>query len=106
MRRIREVLRLSTIVGEYISAIARGGKLARSTVRDYLDRAKAAGIDAAKAAEMTDNALDAALIKHYGTVVLPARVRKPRDKPSAESSVLQVYRWLLAPLRYWGAGAT
>ena len=41
MRRIREVLRLSAIVGENISAIARGGKLARSTVRDYLDRAKA-----------------------------------------------------------------
>ena len=48
MRRIREVLRLSAIVGENISAIARGGKLARSTVRDYLDRAKAAGIDAAQ----------------------------------------------------------
>ena len=61
MRRIREVLRLSAIVGENISAIARGGKLARSTVRDYLDRAKAAGIDAAKAAEMTDDALEAAL---------------------------------------------
>ena len=45
------------------------------------------------------NASYAALIKHYGTVVLPARVSKPRDKPSAESSVLQVYRWLLAPLR-------
>ena len=265
MRRIREVLRLSAIVGENISAIARGGKLARSTVRDYLDRAKAAGIDAAKAAVMTDDALEAALfpplteakrpmpdwakideelrrhkhvtrellwrehkndhpdgyelsrfkqllkdwqkgsgrglsmrqvhhageavevdwagdtftifdqgaerevhifvaclpcsgliyaegswtegqedwlsahvrlfsfiggvtakvvpdnlktgvthasywdpvinasyaalIKYYGTVVLPARVRKPRDKPSAESAVIQAYRWLLAPLR-------
>jgi transposase len=45
------------------------------------------------------NASYAALIKHYGTVVLPARVRKPRDKPSAESGVLQAYRWLMAPLR-------
>jgi transposase len=41
----------------------------------------------------------AALIKHYGTAVLPARVRKPKDKPSVEGAVLQVYRWLLAPLR-------
>lgn len=45
------------------------------------------------------NASYAALIKHYGTVVLPARVRKPRDKPTVENSVTQAYRWLLAPLR-------
>jgi transposase len=45
------------------------------------------------------NASYAALIKHYGTAVVPARPRKPRDKPAVESSVLQVYRWLLAPLR-------
>jgi transposase len=265
MRRIREVLRLSAVVGDNISAIARGGSLSRSTVREYLDRAKAAAIDAAKAAGMTDEALEAALfpppiegrrplpdwakldeelrrhkhvtrellwreykavhpegyefsqfklllkvwqkgsgrglsmrqvhrageavqvdyagdtvnimdqgverevqifvaclpcsgliyaegtwtqgqedwlaahvrmfayiggvpakvvpdnakvgvthpsywdpvinasyaalIKHYGTAVLPARVRKPRDKPSVESSVIQAYRWLIAPLR-------
>ena len=45
------------------------------------------------------NASYAALIKHYETVVLPARVRKPKDKPSVEGSVLQVYRWMFAPLR-------
>jgi transposase len=45
------------------------------------------------------NASYAALIKHYQTVVLPARVRRPRDKPSAECGVIQAYRWLLAPLR-------
>jgi len=46
------------------------------------------------------NASYAALIKHYETAVVPARVRKPRDKPSVESAVLQAYRWLLAPLRH------
>lgn len=45
------------------------------------------------------NASYAALIKHYGTVVLPARVRRPRDKPGVEGSVVLAYRWLLAPLR-------
>jgi transposase len=45
------------------------------------------------------NASYAALIKHYGTAAVPARVRKPKDKPSVEGSVLQIYRWLLAPLR-------
>jgi hypothetical protein len=40
------------------------------------------------------------LIKHYGTAVVPARSRKPRDKPGVENGVLQACRWLLAPLRH------
>ena len=39
------------------------------------------------------------LARHYGTAVLPARVRKPRDKSKVENAVLQVERWVLAPLR-------
>ena len=46
------------------------------------------------------NASYAGLIKHYGTAVVPARVRKPRDKPGVENGVLQACRWLLAPLRH------
>ena len=37
--------------------------------------------------------------EHYGIVILPTRVRKPRDKAKVENAVLQVERWLLAPLR-------
>jgi transposase len=40
------------------------------------------------------------LARHYGVAVLPARVRRPRDKPSVESSVNLVERWVLAPLRH------
>lgn len=36
---------------------------------------------------------------HYGVAVLPARVRKPRDKAKAEAGVLLVERWILACLR-------
>lgn len=36
---------------------------------------------------------------HYGAVVIPARVRKPKDKAKAELSVLLVQRWILAVLR-------
>jgi transposase len=46
------------------------------------------------------NASYARLIKHYGAAVIPARSRKPRDKPGVENSVLQACRWLLAPLRH------
>jgi transposase len=37
---------------------------------------------------------------HYGVAVIPARVRKPRDKAKAEAGVLLVERWILARLRH------
>ena len=39
------------------------------------------------------------LADYYGAVVIPARVKKPRDKAKVESGVLQVERWILARLR-------
>jgi transposase len=41
----------------------------------------------------------AELAAHYGTAVLPARVRKPRDKAKVEVGVLIAYREICAPLR-------
>ena len=61
MRRIREVLRLRAALGQNITAIAAGASMSRSTVREYLQRAKAAGMDAAKAAGLSEEALEAAL---------------------------------------------
>lgn len=40
------------------------------------------------------------LARHYGTAILPARPRHPRDKPAVEASVLLVQRWILARLRH------
>jgi transposase len=40
------------------------------------------------------------MASHYGVAVLPARVRKPRDKAKAEGGVLIVERWILAVLRH------
>jgi len=37
--------------------------------------------------------------RHYDTVVLPARPRKPRDKAKVEVAVQVVQRWILARLR-------
>jgi len=61
MRRIREVLRLRAELGPNLSAISAGAKLARSTVRAYLDRAAAAGLDAVAADGLSETALEAAL---------------------------------------------
>ena len=35
--------------------------------------------------------------EHYGAAVYPARVRKPRDKSAAESTVDLVEKWVIAP---------
>ena len=39
------------------------------------------------------------MAQHYGSAILPARVRHPRDKAKVENAVLQVERWILARLR-------
>jgi transposase len=37
--------------------------------------------------------------EHYGVAILPARVRKPRDKSKVEVAVQVIERWILAALR-------
>jgi len=39
------------------------------------------------------------LARHYGTVVLPTRVKAPKDKAKVEKGVQTVEYWLMAPLR-------
>lgn len=46
-----------------------------------------------------NNATYEEMAAHYGTVVLAARPRKPRDKAKVEAAVLLVQRWILARLR-------
>lgn len=41
----------------------------------------------------------AEMAKHYGAAVVPARVRKPKDKAKVETSVGLVEKWILARLR-------
>jgi hypothetical protein len=42
----------------------------------------------------------AEMAAHYGTVIPPARPRRPRDKAKVEQAVLIVERWLLGRLRH------
>lgn len=39
------------------------------------------------------------MAEHYGTAIIPARVRKPKDKPSAEGTVGHISTWIIAALR-------
>lgn len=40
------------------------------------------------------------LARHYNTAVIPARPRKPEDKPKVENAVVVVERWILMRLRH------
>ena len=44
--------------------------------------------------------------EHYGTVVMPARPRHPRDKAKVEVAVQVVERWILARMRKEPASET
>ena len=39
------------------------------------------------------------MAEHYGTAVIPARIRKPQDKPNAEGAVGVISTWILAAIR-------
>lgn len=39
------------------------------------------------------------MAEHYGTAVIPARVRAPKDKPNAEGTVGIISTWIVAALR-------
>jgi len=39
------------------------------------------------------------MAEHYGTAIIPARVRAPKNKPNAEGTVGTISTWILAALR-------
>lgn len=57
------------------------------------------GVSKASRYEPDINATYQEMASHYGTAVIPARVRKPRDKAKVEAGVQVVERWILARLR-------
>ena len=44
------------------------------------------------------NAVYQEMAEHYGTAIIPARVRAPKDKPNAEGSVGNISTWITAAL--------
>ena len=58
------------------------------------------GVTTASRYEPEVNRTYADLARHYGAVVIPARVATPTDKPKVEVSVQIAQRWILAVLRH------
>src|SRR5205807_2647785 len=82
-------------IGAHTRALAAIGGVPRLLVPD---NAKVAVIKACLY-EPQVNRTYADMASHYGTAILPARPRKPRDKAKVEGAVLIIERWLLGRLR-------
>src|SRR5712672_3430196 len=67
MRRIKEVLRLKEGLGLSDTAVSRSVRIARSTVKEYLDRAAAGGLNWETVAELSEEELDRRLFAAVDT---------------------------------------
>jgi len=74
VRKIKEILRLNYACGLSKREIARSCNVARSTVADYLMRAKAAGLSWPESTELTETQLEARL---FPTEHVPSSIRRP-----------------------------
>ena len=82
-------------IGSHVRALTFLGGCPKVIVPDNLK----SGVNKPCFFEPKINRTYASLAAHYGTVVIPARPRKPRDKAKAEVGVQIVERWVLAKLR-------
>jgi transposase len=57
------------------------------------------GVDKASRADPVINWTYQEMAEHYQTVVMPARVRHPKDKPNVEGAVGVISTWIIASLR-------
>jgi transposase len=83
-------------IGCHVGAFSSVGGVTRQIVCDNLK----AGVTAACRYEPGISRTYQDMASHYGTAVLPARVRRPRDKAKVEVAVQVVQRWVLARLRH------
>jgi transposase len=82
-------------ISAHVNTFAFLGGVPKAVVCDNLK----AGVTTASRYEPGVNRTYQELAAHYGTTILPARPRKPRDKAKVEGAVLIVERWILARLR-------
>ncbi len=86
---------LADWIGAHVNALTFLGGAPKLLVCDNLR----AGVTAACRYEPGINRTYQEMAAHYGTAVLPTRVRRPRDKAKVEVAVLIVERFILARLR-------
>jgi transposase len=82
-------------IGSHVRAFAFFSGVAYQTVSDNLK----SGVTKACFYEPSVNRTYADMAAHYGTAIVPARPKKPRDKAKAEVGVQVATRWIIAKLR-------
>ena len=87
---------LPSWIGAHIRAFEYFGGTTELLVPDNLK----SGITKACRYEPDINPTYQEMCAHYGTVVIPARVKRPKDKAKVEVGVLLVTRWITAALRH------
>jgi len=87
--------KLADFVGSTIRALEYFGGVPKILVPDQL-RSAVSGPDRY---EPDINPTYLEMAQHYGTTVIPARPRKPKDKSKVEGAVLIAQRWIVATLR-------
>lgn len=83
-------------IGSHVRAFAYFGGVPEIVVPDNLS----SGVRRAHRYEALPNRTYRDMASHYGTAIIPARVRRPRDKAKVEAAVQLVERWILARLRH------
>jgi len=89
VRKIKEVLRLKYDCNLSDRQIARSCRVSRSTIADYIMKAKAAGLTWPEAAEMTDTQLEERL---FPIKRLPASIKRPAPDYEYIYNELRTYR--------------
>ncbi len=82
-------------IGSHVRTFEYFGGVAKATIIDNLK----SGVSKASRYEPDINPTYHDMAVHYGTVVMPARAGKPKDKAKVEVAVQIVERWILASLR-------
>ena len=88
-------MKLGSWIDAHVHAFEAFGGTARLLIPDNLRT----GVSRSDRYEPALNPAYARLAEHYGTAIVPARVRKPRDKPVVEGSVRFVANQVAAVLR-------
>lgn len=79
----------------HVNAYSFFGGVTRVLVPDNLKT----GVEKVSRSETVINKTYQELAEHYGTAVIPARVRTPKDKATVEGSVGIISTWILAAIR-------
>ena len=87
---------MASWIAAHVNAYKHFGGVTRILVPDNLKT----GVDKHTKDEVVLNKTYQELAEHYGTAIIPTRVRKPKDKAPVETGVQIVERRIIAKLRH------